>query len=164
MVGCNGCCGMLLRSSSWIEAIIPSAASNIGSRWLSDGSLFRILSSVEESHVVQAHRQPTTNDWSMPNYECQSSLSQGRTEVLRGLVGWPLWWPLCHPSMQSYFLHSLLVLNPWELSRKLPACEYLPQSQFLGDSVCNSSLFFCFVLFCFNRKGYLSTSLCVIII
>ena len=124
MVGCNGCCGMLLRSSSWIEAIIPSAASNIGSRWLSDGSLFRILSSVEESHVVQAHRQPTTNDWSMPKYECQSSLSQGRTEFLRGLAGWPLWWPLCHPSMQSYFLHSLLVLNPWELSRKLPACAH----------------------------------------
>ena len=137
--------------SSWIEAIIPSASGNIGSRWLSDGSFFRYcpqLKRVTLSKLIGSLQLMTSPCPSMNASPLWAKAGQNSPKDWRAdLCGDHSAILLCSPTSCT----PLLVLNPWELSRKLPAFEYLPQSQFLGDSVCNSS-FFCFVLFCFNRK------------
>lgn len=110
-VGCNGCYGMLLRSFSLNWGIIPSAASNIGSRWLSDGSLFCYCPQLK-SHSVQAHRQPTTNNWSMPKYECPV-LFEPRQDRVPHRIGEPTFVVTTLPFNSSFCAILLPALLCW---------------------------------------------------
>lgn len=150
--------------SPWIETIIPSAASNIGSRWLSDGSLF--CCPQLKSHSVQAHRQPTANNWSMPKYECPV-LFEPRQDRVPHRIGEPTFvvttLPFNSSSVQSYCLHTFAGIESLGTLQKA-SCMWISTSESVSGGL--SMQQFIVFLFCFvvNSKVYPSTSLCVTII
>lgn len=128
----------------WIEAIRPSAASNIGSWWPSDELLFWYCPQ-PGSHLAHTEWWVHAQGRRL-SLLCSKAGQSSPQDWLRD--------PCCDftaiqllllPSLTSFTL--LLVSNPWALSSKLPADKPPSQSQFLGDSVRKS-----YNSFFLNRK------------